>query len=429
MTAHEDSRPAAAVEGKTTKAAWLGLALLVVSVAINYIDRTNLSVAAPELRTELGLSPAQLGLLLSAFFWTYASFQIVSGWLVDRYDVNWVFGAGFLIWSGATAATGFVGGFGVLFSLRLVLGAAESVAYPSYSKIIATRFPEHRRGLTNALIDAGSKIGPALGTLIGGLVVARFGWRDLFLVLGFGALLWVPLWAGWSLRTTGVGKRQRHEGPGFGRILRERSAWGTFFGLFCINYAWYFLITWLPAYLVMERHLSMRMMALMGSVPLWGLAASATINGWLSDHLIRRGATPTLVRKGFVAAGLLLCTLVLPAAIVPSLWMCITLLTAACLSFGLCTSNHWAITQTIAGAPAAGKWTGLQNGFGNLAGVAAPWITGVIVSATGHFLYAFVAVCVVLVLGALSYLFVVGPVSTVDWAPPGEGLSKHHPAS
>ena len=413
-------RRAASLESKTTKADWVALALLVVSVAINYIDRTNLSVAAPGLRTEFGLSPTQLGLLLSAFFWTYASFQIASGWLVDHYDVNWVLGAGFLIWSGATAATGFAGGFGALFSLRLVLGAAESVAYPAYSKIIATRFPEHHRGLTNALIDAGSKTGPALGTLIGGLVVARFGWRDLFLILGAGALLWVPLWAAWAPRTKGAGKAHRHEGPGFGRILRERSAWGTFFGLFSINYAWYFLITWLPTYLVMERHLSMGMMAVMGSVPLWGLAASATISGWVADHSIRRGATPTRVRKSFAAAGLLLCTLVLPAAIVPSTRMCITLLTAACLSFGLCTSNHWAITQTIAGAAAAGKWTGLENAFGNLAGVAAPWITGVIVSATGHFFYAFVAVCVVLVLGALSFLFVVGPVSPKDWSKTAE---------
>jgi MFS family permease len=409
---------AASLETKTTKASWLALALLVVSVAINYIDRTNLSVAAPQLRAELGLSPIDLGLLLSAFFWTYASFQIVSGWLVDRYDVNWVLGAGFLIWSAATAATAFARGFGALLTLRLVLGAAESVAYPSYSKIIATRFPEHRRGLTNGLIDAGSKTGPALGALIGGLVVARFGWRDLFLIVGAGALLWVPLWAAWAPRTKHSAAPQRHEGPGFRRILQERSAWGTFFGLFSINYAWYFLITWLPTYLVAERNMSMGMMALMGSVPFWGLAASATINGWLADHLIRRGASPTLVRKSFAAAGLLLCTLILPAALVPSPWMSITLLTAACLSFGLCTSNHWAITQTIAGAPAAGKWTGLENAFGNLAGVAAPWITGVIVSATGHFFYAFVAVCAVLVLGALCFLFIVGPVSPVNWNEP-----------
>jgi len=146
------------------------------------------------LKGELGISASQLGLLLSAFFWTYACLQPLSGWLVDRLNVNWVIAGGFLLWSAATAGAGMVHAFWALFVLRLILGIGESVAYPSYSKIIATRFPEHRRGLTNALIDAGSKAGPALGTLIGGLVVARFGWRALFFVLGFGALLWVPLW-------------------------------------------------------------------------------------------------------------------------------------------------------------------------------------------------------------------------------------------
>jgi ACS family D-galactonate transporter-like MFS transporter len=415
-----------AAQTGTAKVAWVGFGLLVLSVAINYIDRTNLSVAAPNLRAELHLSPDKLGLLLSAFFWTYAAFQIVSGWLVDRYDVNWVFGAGFFVWSLATACTGFVTGFAALFAFRLLLGMAESVAYPSYSKILATRFPKNRLGLTNALIDSGSKAGPALGTLIGGLVVARYGWRALFFVLGFGALLWVPLWAIWAPRVEHTVIKKKHEGPGFLRILRERSAWGTFFGLFALDYAWYFLITWLPSYLVMERHFSMGMMAVMGSVPFWGLAASSAISGWVSDHLIMRGATPTRVRKSFAAAGLFMSTLVLPAAIVQSSTACIVLLTMACLSFGLCNSNHWAITQTIAGPSAAGKWTGLQNGFGNLSGVVGPWLTGIIVAVTGHFFYAFVAVVVVLIGGALSFLFVVGPVVELDWnnPVPGQPLVK-----
>lgn len=393
----------------------LALALLVVSVAINYIDRTNLSVAAPELRTGLGLSPAQLGLLFSAFFWTYASFQIVAGWLVDRYSVNWVFGIGFTIWSLATAATGLAGGFAAILGLRLLLGIGESVAYPAYSKIIATRVPEHRRGLTNALIDAGSKAGPALGTLIGGLVVARFGWRALFFLLGFGGLLWVPLWAVWAPRVENKGHECRHEGPGFGRILRERSAWGTFFALFCSNYVWYFMLTWLPSYLVMERHFSLGMMAVYGSIPFWGIAISATISGWVSDRLIVRGATPTRVRKTFAATGLLACTLILPAVMVPNPWVCLALLTLVCLFYGMTSSNQWAVTQTIAGPSAAGKWTGLQNAFGNLAGVTAPWVTGAIVSGTGRFFYAFLAVSVVVVLGALSFLFVVGPVTPLEW--------------
>ncbi len=405
---------------RITTRQWIVLLLLVLSVCINYVDRSNLSVSAPMLRSELGLTPTQLGLLLSAFFWTYALFQIVAGWLVDRYNVNWVFGMGFFLWSAATAATGLVGGFLSLFAFRLLLGVGESVAYPAYSKILASHFPEHRRGLTNGLIDAGSKVGPALGTLIGGLVVARYGWRALFLVLGLGSLLWLLPWAAWALPVKVDSAQEIRDRVGYVQILRQRSAWGTFLGLFAINYAWYFSLTWLPSYLVMERHFSMETMAILGSLPFWALAASATVSGWLSDHLIARGASVTRVRKTFVAAGLLLlCGLILPAAIVPDHRMAIALLIAGFFSFGLTTSNHWAISQTLAGPLASGRWTGIQNAFGNLAGVVAPTVTGLIVQRTGSFYMAFVAVCVVLVLGAVGFVFVVGPIApvfrTADW--------------
>ena len=147
-------------------AEWRVLILLVLSVFINYIDRSNLSIAAPLLEKEMSLSPSQIGSLLSAFFWTYALFQLfgIAGWLVDRFDVSLVFAGGFFLWSAATAATGLLGSFQALFAMRLLLGAGESVAYPCYSKILARYFPEHHRGVANALIDAGGKLGPGLGT-------------------------------------------------------------------------------------------------------------------------------------------------------------------------------------------------------------------------------------------------------------------------
>src|ERR1700690_1882309 len=165
---------------------WSVLALLVVSIFINFIDRSNLSVAVTDIEKELSLDDRQAGLLLSGFFWTYALFQIAAGWLVDRYNAYWVYAAGFLLWSIATALTGFGAGFAVLFGLRLVLGAGESVAYPSYSRIISDDFPERHRGLANALLDAGSKAGPAVGTLLGGLIVARYGWGGGFFRPGVG---------------------------------------------------------------------------------------------------------------------------------------------------------------------------------------------------------------------------------------------------
>ena len=174
--------------------------LLFLSILINYIDRGNLSIAAPLLKDELRISASQLGVLFAAFFWTYSTVQIVSGWIIDRYDVNWVLAAGFVLWSMATTATGLVHGFAMLISVRMVLGAAESVAFPSYSKIIALHVPQQHRGMANAVIMAGMSAGPAVGTYGCGMSMARYGWRPVFIVLGLVSLIWVT-WLRWMPKT------------------------------------------------------------------------------------------------------------------------------------------------------------------------------------------------------------------------------------
>src|ERR1035441_4100307 len=246
----------------------LVLFLLGLSVFINYVDRGNLSIAAPMLKDELGISASQLGVLLSAFFWTYACLQPFAGWLVDRWNVNWVFAGGFFLWSAATATTGFVHTFAVLLVLRLLLGIGESVAFPSYSKIIALNFVEEHRGFANSVVSAGFVLGPGFGMLFGGLLMARFGWRPFFLVLGLVSLLWLVPWLKWMPKPTPKIPDAIPTGPtgapGLLEFLRLRSAWGTSIGLFCSNYVNYFLITWLPFYLVRERHFSMDNMARIG---------------------------------------------------------------------------------------------------------------------------------------------------------------------
>jgi len=407
--------PAKPQNASMSSAHWRALILLVLSVGINYIDRGSLSIAAPVLQKEMSLTPEQLGLLLSAFFWTYASFQIVAGWLVERFSVNLVFGIGFMLWSCATAATGMVTGFAALLLLRVLLGAGESVAFPAYSKILATGFPGRHSGLTNGLIDAGSKLGPAIGTLLGGLLVAKFGWRFLFLALGIGSLPWLAGWALWAPKPIAEYHKTSKRGPSAAEILRHRASWGTFLLLFAINYAWYFLLTWLPTYLVQQRNFSLEQMAIFSSVPFWGLAVSTTLAGHASDRWIARNNNPTKVRRIFVASGLLLCTLLVPACYADDPNISVALIVIACLCFGLTTSNNWAITQTIAGPTAAGKWTGLQNGFGNLAGVVAPYLTGVIVQRTGKYDYAFLLVALFLLMGVASALFVIGPIRQIEW--------------
>jgi ACS family D-galactonate transporter-like MFS transporter len=285
------SSKAAAVR-RVTRLEWVVLILLVGSVAINYIDRGTLSIAGVALSNELHLKPHELGFLLSAFFWTYAGFQIVAGWLIDRFNVIAVLAVGFLIWSVATALTGVVTGFVALFVLRLLLGISESVSYPSYSKIIVASFPEEQRGFANGLIDVGGKLGPAIGLVAGGLILDGFGWRAVFISLGLASLGWLIPWLLVAPKMRAVVSIPAL-GPGatLADILKKREAWGTFLGLFCSNYAWYFMLTWLPQYLLLERHYSTRMMALTGWLPFCANATGAVLGGWLADAWIRRGAS------------------------------------------------------------------------------------------------------------------------------------------
>lgn len=399
-------------------AEWRVLLLLVISGFLNYFDRSNLSAGATDIQRELHLSSYQLGVLLSAFFRTYAALQLfaLSGWMVDRFNVCWILAGGFFLWSAATALTGLAQTFAIVFLMRLVLGVGESIAYPSYSRILANNFPEHHRGVANAVIDAGTKLGPAAGTLLGGLLMAAYGWRAFFIALGFASLLWLVPWVLWMPRGTSVSSRtEPGTVPSVGAILRQPAAWFSGFGLFCTNYFWYFLLTWLPPYLETERHFSKERMAWFGSAAYFAVAVSAVGSGWASDRLISRGGTPTRVRKSFAGIGLLFSTLILPVAVIHNDRVAMVFLMVACLSYGLFSSNLFAITQTLAGPRAAGKWTGMQNGFGNLAGVAAPWLTGFIVQQTGQFYLAFVVAAAIAVLGALFFVVGIGPIRQIEW--------------
>jgi predicted MFS family arabinose efflux permease len=396
---------------------WRVLALLVVCVLINYLDRNNLGVAASNLKRDLEITEGQLGLLLSGFFWTYAFCQLLAGWVLDRFDVYRVLGAGFFLMSLSTALTSLVEGYVPLFVLRLVVGVGAAVAFPAFSKILASDYREAQRGKANSFIDLGTKVATPIGLMFGGWVLVRWNWRVLFVILGVGAMAWLPLWFRWRPRVhVGAAKAAAPaRPPAMLELLGQRSVWGSFFGLYCLNSAWYFLITWFPYYLVRERHFSIERMAVLGSLPFWLLAVSTTLSGWTADHWIARGGSPTLVRKTFLVTGMLMCTLLLPAAMVSDDRISIALFTLACFTFGMTTSNHWGVTQTLAGPAAAGKWTGMQNAFGNVAGITMPWITGVIVGQTKSFYWAFVLVAVMVTLGAASYAFLVGKIEPIRW--------------
>ena len=419
------SSPATAVRAKIPRVMLRVLILLALSAFINFVDRGNLSAAAPLLKTELSLSDPQLGILLAAFFWSYAVFQIASGWLVDHLDVKWMLAVGFFVWSVATAATGLAASFALLLAARLVLGVGESVVYPSYSKILALYFPEDQRGVANSIIITGFYAGPAFGLFFGGILMGKYGWRSFFLVLGLLSLLWLLPWLRWMPRDRNQpspGNRLHEETPGpheetpaILQILKLRSAWGTCAALACLDYLSYFFLTWIPTYLVRGRNFSMDQMAGVMGAAYVVCAIVAAICGWLSDRWIVGGATPTRVRKGFTSLGMTGAALFLIPTVFAGPKLCAVMLVLVAASLGVSSSNVWAITQTLAGPRAAGRWTGIENFVGNLGGAVAPALTGFVLSRTGHYFWAFAITAVVSLLGALCWAFWIGRVEPVVW--------------
>ena len=389
--------------------------LLSISLFINYIDRGNLSIAAPMLKDELKISASQLGFLLSAFFWTYACMNLFYGWLVDRLNVNWLFAGAFFLWSAATAATGLVHTFAVLFALRLLLGMGEAVAFPAYNKIIALNFTEEHRGVANSILMSGLLLGPGIGVLAGGYLMGRYGWRPFFVVLGLASLLWIIPWVIWMPRNARPAAPESRGTANLIDFLLMRSAWGTCLGLFAGNYVNYFLITWLPYFLVRERHFSMQHMAKLGGAAYFLGGIACPVCGWIADRWIARGASPTLVRKAFTGGGMTLCAISLGIAGIAGPRFLSAALILGVVAFSMTASNHWAISQTLAGPTAAGRWVGFQNFFGNFSGIIAPALTGYVLDRTGHFYWAFFIVACVALGGAVSWIFIVGPLQPVVW--------------
>jgi MFS transporter, ACS family, D-galactonate transporter len=398
---------------------WVALVLLVLSVAINYADRGNLGVAASHIEIDLRLDPQKIGDLSTAFFWTYALFQIIGGKLIDRWNVNWVYAVGFLVWSGTTGLIGLSSSFAMIFMLRLLLGAGESIAYPAYSKIIATYFPEQLRGTANAMIDAGSKIGPALGVVVGIEMLKWFSWRGMFIVIGGVSLLWLIPWCIVCVKLPSRRlERASAWAPDYAQLMSKRPFWGTALGLFCGNYTWYFYLSWLPYYFEKERHYHRDQLAIMASLPFWAVAISSMLFGLFADALIRRGREPGRVRQAFMCLGLLgCCGLMFGAVLVSEPTLSNTLLILAAVSMGAWSSNHWALTQRLSGAAAAGKWTALQNCIGNFSGVVGAWVTGQVLGWTHSFFAAFAIACGILLLGVFGYWTIVGKPDELSWVP------------
>ncbi len=397
--------------------------LLAAAIFINYVDRGNLSIAAPLLQSEMHLSNTQIGVLLSAFFWTYAPLQLLAGWMAERLDVHKVLPAGLALWSVATMLMGVAGSFLVLLGLRLVLGLGESVVYPCHAKLLGLRAKEHQRGTANGVTSAGQALGPAFGTLIGGLVMAHFGWRVV--MLGFGALSLMWLWP-WIATTRRAPSTVAEAGegpvPSYAMIWRRRAARGCCLGHFCNNYTLYFVLGWLPLFLVKSRGFSLTEMSKIGAAVYGVYALSCALAGWASDRCIVAGRTPNFARKSFMVGGTLgtAACLLLTVSATPA--MTVVWLLCMALFLGLYTPMLFTILQTLAGPRAAGQWMGLQNFFGNLAGILGPIVTGLIVDHSGSFNWAFIVAGAISATAALAFGVIVHRIEPLDWSVNNPGV-------
>jgi MFS family permease len=391
------------------------LILLGLAIVINYVDRGNLSFAATNIQTELKLSSTALGFLLSAFFYSYMVMQFVIGGVVDRFGANRVLTAGLLVWSLATLATSFAGSFIALLGLRLLLGVGESVAFPCTSKLIAQNVPLERRGIANAVITAGLKFGPAVGALGAGLLIAKYGWRSVFLWLGMISLLWIPAWFRWKPLSPITSARETAGLVGYLQIFKQRYFWGCSAAHFCFNYLSYFLLTWLPAYFQHERHLSQAALSSAAGAFYLVDASAALFTGWFCDHLIKRGVDASRVRKGASAIGSFLAAAALLACAFAGGDTYYYWLLLAAAGSGAAGCGVFLFAQSLAGPRAVGQWSALQNGFGNFAGLIAPAFTGFLVDRTGHYFSAFAVTAAISVTGGLVWIFGVR-LAPVEWA-------------
>jgi MFS family permease len=391
------------------------VALLTLAAFINYVDRGNLATAGPLIRDQFALSNAQLGLLLSAFFWSYAPGQLPAGWLAERLDARRILAVGLAVWGVATALTGLASGFIMLLILRVMLGLGESIMYPASFKILACEALEVERGRANGWLAAGQLAGPAFGTLAGGLLMAWFGWRVVFVAAGCVSVLWLWPW----LRTPRVAvlapARATPGGPPTRALLRSRELWGSCLGNFCEGYVLYLILSWLPVYLVKTHGLTMAQMAQLGAGVYALAAATSVLSGWASDRWLKAGASSNRVRKTALLTGL--------AALAACLSVCafagplgtLSALAGCGLGLGMLVPAIFASAQTLAGPGAAARWMGVQNFSANLAGISAPVITGIVVDRTGSFSSAFLIAAAAALVGMFAYGLIVRRIEPVDW--------------
>lgn len=422
---------------RPTRSRYLIMVMLFITVVINYLDRSNLSIAAPALKDEFGLDTVHEGLILSAFGWTYAAMQIPGGWLVDRVSPRVLYAAALILWSAATFFMGFAGSFVILFVLRLAVGALEAPAYPINNRVVTTWFPEKERATAIGFYTSGQFVGLAFLTPVLAWLQHHYGWHMVFVSTGLLGIVWGVLWyliyreprqfkganaAEIELIQQGGGvvdldkrvteKKATFNWNDLGLVMSQRKLWGVYLGQFCLTSTLWFFLTWFPTYLVKYRGMDFIKSGFLASVPFLAAFIGVLCSGVLSDFLIRRGATVGLARKLPIILGLLISTSMIGANFTDSTPWVIFFLAVAFFGNGL-ASITWSLVSALAPVRLLGLTGGVFNFVGNLSSICTPIVIGFLVS-KDSFAPAIVYVSSLALLGALSYILLVGKVERIE---------------
>ncbi|WP_238812775.1 MFS transporter [Paraburkholderia sp. SG-MS1] len=400
---------------------WAILALLALGVLISFVDRTSMSSALADrgLVEEFALSNLDRGWINSAFFWSYGVFQIPMGWAADRYGVKWPYAICFALWCVATAAMGAVTALGGLVMARLIIGMAEAIVIPASYRWIRHNFDESQNGLAVGIFTMGNKFGPAVGAPIGAWLIVNYSWKAMFVATGAIGVLWLIPWllcVRNDLPSKAELSAQKRRGTtvSLRSILSSPVVWGGMIASFCYGYFTFYCASWMPAYLVEQRGLSLRESGLFTFFSFAGIAIVAALSGWVADVIIARGHNAVFVRKAFVIAGFVGGCSVLLGAYADSVQTALFWNVFSLSSLGLATANALALSRlTLIPKQAIGLVTGVQQVATSFSGGVAASLSGWLLHVGGNYTLPMLVIFVFLLIGAAATAVLLRP----EWSP------------
>lgn len=425
---HSGATEAAVPRSLPTRRRWFMLSLLLIATIINYVDRVNISIAAPFMAEDLGLDKIQMGLIFSAFAWTYALALVPAGFVADRFGSRLTYGVSLISWSAVTVCQGLVSSFGALFGLRLAVGAMEAPAFPANSRAVTVWFPARERGMASSIYVCGQYLGTALFTGALLWLATTYDWRHIFYTTGAAGIVFGVIWLylyrdpmnckkvskeelqyieeGGALAKSSQ-QRTRFNWRQVAELFRYRQVWAICIGKFASTSALYFFLTWFPTYLIEERNLTIIKVGIFAVMPFIGATVGILLAGIVSDLLIRRGYSLSFARKLPLVVGSMLGMSIVLVNFTDSNVLCIAILTLAFFAQGIASSS-WAAVSEVAPKELIGLTGGVTSLAANIGGIVTPIVIGAIVHATGSFAMAFWFIGGVALTGTLSYSLLLG---------------------